>query len=612
MKTFLLIIFFAVFGILFLKNGKSVFAGSEILSFASGSSVTTQSGFVGDTTFTVYLTNGISRAVYTIYWDSTSTGTTVNLGTCTVLNKGTTCSLAITIPHSSKGNWLIHSNSSGSNGANTLTFTVGPKITNSTPSTGAYQTSVTVSGTGFASEAVTAKLGTYTLGSATPTSGTSGVQGDLTVTAGAPAMPIGSKAVSATGSTSGNISSSFTFTMSPSINLTSSSGRWGSTTTVTGYGFAASSNITVLQDGSLTATTGGPTDANGSFTNIVYTPTDVAGAHTISARDASINTSPTVSYTMSPVITLSSLSGNPGASTNVSGNGFAGSSTITIWQDGSSTATTGGPTNSTGSFTNISYVPTGSVGTHTINARDASSNSALDINYAIGGALTMNNTSSTSLSVVTLQYPNPTSTGSLGTIQVADSRGTNVGWSVTGSTTNFGQVNSAVLVSGSHNTVTSGGSYDYASGGVYTLTITNGGQSGNAIFSVSGLESATNQTTGSNVAVGTRGVTATFATANYSIGDSWTITINVIPVNISGYFTVNPNNATFAVISGSGTGVGAGSSHAFTSNTDTTTLMSATAGNGTGTYSINPSLSLIVPAGTYSGNYSATFTETVQ
>ena len=259
---------------------KPVYAGAELLSFANGSSVTTASGNVGDTTFTVYLTNGVQRVTYTIYWASTSTGTTVNLGTCAVPNKGTTCSLAITIPASSKGDWVIHSwSSSGGNGANSLTFTVNPKITGVTPTSGSYGTSVSVTGTGFAAETVIAKLGTYNLGSAIPTSGTGGTQGNLSVTAGAPEMPIGSKSVSATGTLSGNVTSAFTFTMAPSITLSSSSGRWGATTTVNGWGFAASSNITVLQDGSATATTGGPTDANGTFHDLVYAPTGVAGTH---------------------------------------------------------------------------------------------------------------------------------------------------------------------------------------------------------------------------------------------------------------------------------------------------------------------------------------------
>lgn len=588
------------------------YAGTETISFSSTSSVTTASGFVGDTTNTVFLSGGTHNVTYTIYWASTGTGTTVTLGTCKA-GTGGTCSLAITIPHSSMGNWIIHDNNGTTNGANTLTFTVNPKITGVSPTTGSFGTSVTLSGTGFAAESVTGYFGattSYPLGSATPTSGAGGTNGDLSIIGTVSAMPVGSYSMRANGTTSGNVTSTSTFTMSPTISLSSTSGAWGSTTTISGNGFAASSVVTILEDGTATATTG-ISDANGSFSGVVFTPTGVAGAHTIAGRDASSNTSANVTYTMSPAITISSTSGNPGATTNVSGNGFAANSGITILEDGATTTTTG-TANASGSFTNIVFTPTGAAGNHTISAKDASANTSAALTYTINGSLSLTAPSSVTLSTVTLAAPQPSGSGSMGTMQVADSRGTNVGWSLTATSTNFGDVNPIVLVAGSHNTVTSGGKYDFQTGGTYTLTINNGGSVGHSTFNVTGLETASNITTGTNIAIGTRGVTATFNTATYSVGDSWSITVYTIPLNAYQFFTVNPNNGTFTVVSGSGTGVSVGSSHGFTSNTDAATIMTATSGNGNGTYTVNPSLSLLVPAGTYTGNYSATITETVQ
>ncbi len=75
--------------------------------------------------------------------------------------------------------------------------------------------------------------------------------------------------------------------------------------------------------------------------------------------------------------------------------------------------------------------------------------------------------------------------------------------------------------------------------------------------------------------------------------------------------TINPNNGTLAVVSGSGTGVTAGSSHTFTNTSDAATIMTATLGNGNGQYTINPGLSLAIPVGSYAGNYTATITETL-
>lgn len=73
--------------------------------------------------------------------------------------------------------------------------------------------------------------------------------------------------------------------------------------------------------------------------------------------------------------------------------------------------------------------------------------------------------------------------------------------------------------------------------------------------------------------------------------------------------TINPG--TFTTLAGSSTGVAAGSSHTFTSTTDQTTVLSASSPNGRGAYSLNPSLILTVPVGSYAGSYSATITETV-
>jgi hypothetical protein len=245
-----------------------------------------------------------------------------------------------------------------------------------------------------------------------------------------------------------------------------------------------------------------------------------------------------------------------------------------------------------------------------VNIKKANASSATTlINQDVtGGSLTISNTGDQSLSSTQVSTTSANTTGSLGTITVTDNRGSGAGWSATATSTHFIKVNSAVMTSGSNNTVTSdsGSTYSSATQGTYTITITTGGTVGNAIFSVSGLESASNQTTGAGVAIGTRGVTATFASATYVIGDSWTIRVDVIPVtNLS----VNPGSVT--IITGSGTNVTAGGSHTFSSTSDATALISASYNYGLGSYSVTPSIQLTVPANSYANSYSATVTETV-
>lgn len=222
------------------------------------------------------------------------------------------------------------------------------------------------------------------------------------------------------------------------------------------------------------------------------------------------------------------------------------------------------------------------------------------------GTLSLSAPGSTTLSAVTTSTSSQNSTGTLGVTTVTDTRGSGAGWSLTDTSTNFTVVNAAVKVSGSNNTVTSGGTYASNTAGAYTVTIATGGAVGTATFDVSGLETDTNVTTGAGVAVGTHGVTATFATATYVTGDSWTIRIDVIPVT---GFQQTPGSVT--TVSGSSTGVTGGSAHTFSSTADSATVVSATSGNGMGQYTVNPALQLTIPANSYANTYSATITETL-
>lgn len=225
-----------------------------------------------------------------------------------------------------------------------------------------------------------------------------------------------------------------------------------------------------------------------------------------------------------------------------------------------------------------------------------------------GGSLTITNAGNQSMSGATVQTNAQTTTGSLGTITVTDNRGTGAGWSTTATSTHFIKFNSPVTTGGANNTVSvnSGSTFSSGTGGTYTITITTGGAAGVAVFSVSGLESASNQTTGTNVAVGTFGLHVDFAAATYTTSDSWTIRVDVIPVT---EFTLTPGSV---YSTNSLTGVSGGSLHTFSSTSDPATIMTATAGDGMGQYLATPSASLVVPGNSFANTYTATVTETVQ
>lgn len=142
----------------------------------------------------------------------------------------------------------------------------------------------------------------------------------------------------------------------------------------------------------------------------------------------------------------------------------------------------------------------------------------------ICGSLTLSAPSNTTLSTVQLSFPRPNATGSLGTTTATDTRGTNVGWSLVATCTNF----------------TDGGN---------TIAVTN--------------------------------------------------------------LTIDPDNATLDAVTGSLTGVTAGVQHTFAGTSDPANVITASSGEGTGSYEIDPNLSLSIPAGAFTGNYSATMTLTL-
>lgn len=209
------------------------------------------------------------------------------------------------------------------------------------------------------------------------------------------------------------------------------------------------------------------------------------------------------------------------------------------------------------------------------------------------------------MGAVTLNGGSQSSSGSLGLSTLTDARGTGAGWSLTATTTPFSNVATPVQTVGSIGSIVTGGSYTGTSAGTYTVTIATGGVLGVATYTVSGLETQAATATGVATALGTRGVTTTFAAATYVSGEQWTIAVNIIPAsNIS----VTPSAVT--AVSGSTTGVTAGSPYSFTTGSDPATIMSSTVGNGLGVYTNTPTLNLAIPAGTKAGSYVATVTET--
>ncbi len=176
-----------------------------------------------------------------------------------------------------------------------------------------------------------------------------------------------------------------TFTISPRITADVSSGPVGTTITLSGSGFAGSSSITILYDTEEDGRTS--TDAYGSFTGFTFNvPASVKGNHNITARDGGNNTD-SRTFNVIPLITISQNIGPVGTEVTIGGSGFAASSNITLFYDNDEVDTA--RTDANGSFAGIKIdIPASPKGSHTIMAKDASSNQDSK-NFAVTPAITL-------------------------------------------------------------------------------------------------------------------------------------------------------------------------------------------------------------------------------
>ncbi|MFC1989375.1 hypothetical protein ACFLVW_02240 [Chloroflexota bacterium] len=133
----------------------------------------------------------------------------------------------------------------------------------------------------------------------------------------------------------------------PAITLSAPSGTVGSTLTVSGTGFTASTTGTVtFGSGSAFATSYSATSDNtGAFSTSFFVPTVPGGTYTILAT---LGTSAPASFTVMPVVILSTTSAHVGDLINISGTGFSASLTASIAYDG--TTITRVTTNTNGRF----------------------------------------------------------------------------------------------------------------------------------------------------------------------------------------------------------------------------------------------------------------------
>jgi IPT/TIG domain-containing protein len=263
----------------------------------SGLSPTT--GPVGTTGVTINASGFIASHSLTV----TVGGASAAIASGGTTNAGGGSTVTFTIPALTAGSKTV-TVSDGTNSINSATnFTVAPLITLAA-SSGSVGDTVTITGTGFAGSS-TISTRTYdgaalTLAPTTPaTSSSGGFSATFTV----PASVAGVHTVLLKDAS--NNQATATFTVAPQITLTPSTGNPGSTDSISGTGFAATSAISATFNSSAVALGGTTTTgATGSFSAATYTvPSLTAAPYALAVTDASSN-SGSATFTISAVQTI--------------------------------------------------------------------------------------------------------------------------------------------------------------------------------------------------------------------------------------------------------------------------------------------------------------------
>jgi len=237
------------------------------------------------------------------------------------------------------------------------------------PITGTPGSQVVASGSSFT--VGSAYTVTFTL-SFTPITVTDGIVptgGQVYAAFPVPVLPRGQYTVNITTAADTTKLPAPTFTITPQITLLTAAGIVGDQIIVSGNGFIANQKISILFDTSTIASV--TTDAQGAFYSTPVTiPQNAAGNHILLAKDSSGST-PGVTFSINPTISLSAIEATVGSTITVSGVGFSSSKTVFISID--DRPVTGTITSdSSGKFTGFNLkIPELIGGKHTVTASDS-------------------------------------------------------------------------------------------------------------------------------------------------------------------------------------------------------------------------------------------------
>ncbi|MFC1920294.1 IPT/TIG domain-containing protein [Chloroflexota bacterium] len=265
----------------------------------------------------------------------------------------------IFIPQSTAGTHTITVSGDDSDLADDITFTVTPDFTFS-PASGAPGTAIIANGTGFGDEVTVTIFFDTSIVAQLSTDD----DGSFTESFNAPVLSEGIYVIEALDANSNSDNEDFSIGAA-TLTLDRNEGNIGSTVTVTGSGFIASTEVTIIFEGTDVKTA--KSDASGNLNTSFIVPALTVGDYGVSADDGT-NTAGkrfniATSTDISPVTSTSSP-GNVGSAITISGMGFTPSSTVVVTYDGTQVTTAAVGTD--GSFSALFNAPKSVSGAHTV------------------------------------------------------------------------------------------------------------------------------------------------------------------------------------------------------------------------------------------------------
>ena len=170
------------------------------------------------------------------------------------------------------------------------------------------------------------------------------------------------------------------------ITISPNSGAIGTTASVSGSGFVASTTVQIFFDGADGALVGAEaSDASGNLPPLnVVIPDVTGGTYQIFATDGT--NSATTTFTVPSSLTLSPSSGTPGTTVNVNGSGFLSGEGIVVGWNNASREVAAATANTSGAFTASFAVPSSSRnGDHQVIATGQSSGFATTAIFSVSG-----------------------------------------------------------------------------------------------------------------------------------------------------------------------------------------------------------------------------------